>query len=167
MGSVRPIVAVKRALCGLMVLLALAQVPLFPGEKAVFRARDIRGRSWDSAALEGRVILIYFWATWCSVCSGKIPELRSLDESYGARGLEILGVSVDTANRSAVSAYLNRNRIPWPQFHDGRGVGGGLARMFDVQQVPAYVLLSRDGRLLWSGSGGGDLRLTVAAQFAP
>src|SRR5687767_9074991 len=44
---------------------------------------------------KGKVILLDFWATWCGPCKVEIPHFIELQNTYGARGLQVLGVSVD------------------------------------------------------------------------
>ena len=44
--------------------------------------------------MEGKVVLINFWATWCGPCRMEIPEFNELQKSYHQNGLEILGISV-------------------------------------------------------------------------
>lgn len=143
-----------RARIILTLLVALAGVSDLTGgppeatAKQPFEVRDTAGRVWRGDALKGKFTLIYFWATWCNLCKAALPELERLEKAYGPGGLEILGVSADTAGRAEVTAYLNRNRVRWPQVHDGRGMDGEAVRFFGVTQLPAYVLLDGHGNLL-------------------
>ncbi len=61
------------------------------------------GKSFDLAALRGKVVLVTYWATWCEPCREEMPALSSFYRLNHARGLEIIGISVDRAkDRPAV-----------------------------------------------------------------
>ena len=113
-----------------------------------FEARDLDGRRWTAAELDGRVVLLDFWATWCAPCLAEIPTLRRASERFGDRGFLVLGVSLDRGERRNLESFLRRQGIDWPQVHDGRGVDGPLARRFRVTAVPRTFLIDRAGRIV-------------------
>jgi cytochrome c biogenesis protein CcmG, thiol:disulfide interchange protein DsbE len=55
----------------------------------------MNGDSFDLAALRGRVVLVHFWATWCSPCREEIPALNAFYRRYHDQGVELIGVSAD------------------------------------------------------------------------
>jgi len=61
--------------------------------------KDVDGREVKAADFKGKVVLVDFWATWCAPCRKEIPEYVALQEKYRARGLVILGFSLDEAPR--------------------------------------------------------------------
>jgi hypothetical protein len=94
-----------------------------------------------------------------------MEELRELEQRYSNQGLLVLGVSIDSGNRRSVVRFLNRHRVSWPQFHDGRGVSGDLAKAFGVRQVPLAVLLDREGEVASVFSGGAGLAEAVKEEM--
>ncbi|HVC29618.1 MAG TPA: TlpA disulfide reductase family protein, partial [Steroidobacteraceae bacterium] len=54
-------------------------------------------REWTLKSLRGKVVLVNFWATWCSPCRVEMPTLNALYRRYHARGLDLLGLSIDQA----------------------------------------------------------------------
>jgi cytochrome c biogenesis protein CcmG, thiol:disulfide interchange protein DsbE len=58
---------------------------------------QLDGREFDLAKLRGKVVLVNFWATWCSPCRSEMPTLDAFYRRYHARGLDVLGLSIDEA----------------------------------------------------------------------
>ena len=115
---------------------------------AAFDARDLAGRRWTASSLAGRVVVVDFWATWCAPCLADLPWLRRLHERGAGRSVQVLGVSLDVGERRTLVAWLNRQRVDWPQIWDDRGYGGGLARQFGITTLPASILVAPDGRVV-------------------
>jgi thiol-disulfide isomerase/thioredoxin len=113
---------------------------------ATLDVEDLDGRRWTSADLRGRVVVLDFWATWCAPCLAEIPVLRRIDSTYDDDRVQVLGVSLDVSDRRNLHAWLNRQRIDWPQVWDGRGYDGELPVRFGVGSLPASVLIGPDGR---------------------
>lgn len=132
---------------------ARAQSPYFSradlqGAVAELDALDLEGRRWTGSDLKGRVLLVEFWATWCAPCLTQIPLLSELRARYGPERFEVLGVSLNSSQRRDFVAWVNRQRLSWPQIHDGRAFNGRVARTFGVRALPASVLLDQRGRVV-------------------
>ncbi len=110
--------------------------------------RDLDGREWRRPELEGRVVLLDFWATWCAPCLAQFPVFREALERFGDDGLLIVGVSMNESDRATLERFLASRDVGWPQVHDGRGLTGPLARRFDVTALPRTVLVDRRGRVV-------------------
>ena len=106
----------------------------------------LHGEPVDLAALQGQVVLVDFWATWCGPCRDEMPNLRAAYQKYHARGFEIVGISLDK-DQAKLEQYLADNQLPWPQYFDGRGWQNGIAQRFNIHSIPASFLLDRDGVL--------------------
>ena len=85
---------------------------------------DLKGRRWDRAALDGQVVPVDFWATWCAPCLAQLPKLRSAYERYHDAGFEIVAVSLDQSSRSRLLSWLRRHPMPWAVVHEERGFDG-------------------------------------------
>jgi thiol-disulfide isomerase/thioredoxin len=77
------------------------------------------------ANLQGRPLLINFWATWCPPCVREMPLLNSFYRQHQANGLQMIGIAVDSVK--PVAAFLERNPVDFPILLAGAD-GSGLAR---------------------------------------
>jgi thiol-disulfide isomerase/thioredoxin len=120
------------------------------------------GRQVSLAKLRDKVVLIEFWASWCVPCKEQIPHIKAMYDKYHALGFEVVGVSIDfEEDRKKFIAYCDRNKIPWPQYFDGRRTERGqpvLAVTYSISSVPDGWLLDQGGKLV-ATFGGSDHKI--------
>lgn len=122
-----------------------------PRHIAAFTAKDTDGQPADLASLRGKVVLLNAWATWCKPCRQEIPFLSALQSREGARGLTVVGVSVDAAaDREAVLAAVPRLGLRYTVWLDPEARIESLA---GTNAVPASVLIDREGVVRWRHVG--------------
>ncbi|HEX8819681.1 MAG TPA: redoxin domain-containing protein [Archangium sp.] len=129
-----------------------APAPLAAGQPAPeYTARTLEGQPASLAAERGQVVLVNLWATWCEPCRFELPELAALHERHAARGLRVVGVSVD-ARRTAseVRDFVARRKLPYTFWHDPEDRISGA---FGVTTLPASFLVDRQGTIVWSHVG--------------
>lgn len=103
------------------------------------------------AELQGRVVLLNVWATWCPPCREEIPALQELHERYAARGLEVVGVSVDAQGEAGtVREFVKSYGMTYPVWLDP---ADRVSSAFRLTGVPSTFLIGRDGTLLWKHLG--------------
>ena len=141
----------------LFVAAGLAMTPPAPDALARLDAIDISGRRWTSQQMRGRVVLIDFWATWCAPCLADIPGLKALRQRHDRADFEIVGVSLDVSSRRTFVSWINRNRIDWPQIHEGGGYAADTATLFGVDRLPMNILVDRDGSVAATNLRGAEL----------
>ncbi len=106
------------------------------------------GSDLSLANYEGKVVLIDFWARWCTPCLERMPEFIQLYQKYHAKDLEVIGISLD-GDRTNVEAVLQENPgMQWPQFFDGNAWDSKIAALYGVEMMPFTVLISRDGTII-------------------
>jgi len=129
---------------------AKAPVKLQVGEPAPqFIRGDLQGRSFDLKAQRGKVVLIDFWASWCAPCIVAIPHLVQLQEKYGARGFQVVGVSMDDSAK-ITKETMQEIRFNYPVVPGDAKLGnlyGG------VLGLPLQFLVGADGKILAIRSG--------------
>ena len=89
-----------------------AYVPAtFPREAPAFALNGLDGRP---LSLQGKVVLLDFWATWCVPCRKSMPELQALHWKYAERGFTVVGVSIDEGPATKVKKFVASKRLTYP-----------------------------------------------------
>src|ERR1700731_1980685 len=106
----------------------------------------------DLSDYSGKVVLINWWRTSCSWSQKESPRLVELYKKYHDKGLEIIGVSDDTADSVAqVPAYLKRYGITWPVGLNDQGEFIREIRPLGQGDTPGNYLVSRSGEITYLG----------------
>ena len=106
----------------------------------------------DAAALQGKVVVVDFWASWCAPCKRSFPWWNEMQTKYGARGLQVVAVNVDK-ERADADAFLARNSSRVALTFDAEGE---TPKRFQVKAMPTSVLIGSDGRVLLRHEGFRD-----------
>jgi len=125
--------------------------------KKLFDGVDLDGNRWSWETMQGKVVLIDFWATWCGPCVAEIPHIQETYDKYKEAGFVVVGVSLDGGDKNEFLKECDNLGVGWPQIFDGKGWDATLARSFNIWGVPTPVLLDRDGRVVAvDGKARGD-----------
>ena len=108
-----------------------------------FTLKDLGGKDVSLSGLKGKVVMLDFWATWCPPCRESIPALTAIHEEYAAKGVEIVGVSMDE-DFSAVAPFVKEKAIPYTILLGGQS---DLSDVYRVRGIPTIYLLDRKGNL--------------------
>ncbi len=112
-------------------------------------------------SLQGRVVYVDFWASWCAPCREALPALDALYRKHGDAGFTVVAVNVDT-ERDAALGLLKRLSLSYPVVFDPAGV---WPETFGLRGMPSGYLLDRTGvvRFIKTGYQAKDLPKLVAA----
>ena len=108
-----------------------------------FTLKDANGADIRLSALQGKVVLLNFWATWCHGCKTEIPWFMEFAGRYNHNGLVVLGVSMDDDGWKSVKPYAADKKINYPVV-----IGSdSIAKQYGVETMPMTYLIDRRGRV--------------------
>jgi thiol-disulfide isomerase/thioredoxin len=110
-----------------------------------FAVTTIDGQRISMDDLQGKVVLLDFWATWCGPCREALPHMQRVAKKFQGQPLVILSVSLDK-DEKAWKDFITKNEMTWPQYRDG-SFEGTIARKFSVDAIPHTFTIDADGVL--------------------
>jgi thiol-disulfide isomerase/thioredoxin len=108
-----------------------------------FRLKTLDDQEITLTKLEGKAILLDFWATWCGPCRESIPHLAQLYKTYHQRGLEVIGMSMDKGDIDSVWRFVKSMDIPYPIIITPDEV----ERSYGVTGLPTAILIDKEGKI--------------------
>ena len=105
---------------------------------------NLEGKPVTSESLKGKVVIVDFWATWCGPCRASIPHLVALQNTYKAKGFEVVGVSLDQQGPAVVEAFVNKYEIPYTIVMGNQKVVDSFG---GVRGIPTAFIISQDGKI--------------------
>ncbi len=110
-----------------------------------FSITTVDGQRMSMDDLQGKVVLLDFWATWCVPCREALPHIRQVAKKFQGEPLLILSVSLDSEEQKWKD-FIVKNEMTWPQYRDG-SFSGPIAKMFAVNAIPHTFTIDADGVL--------------------
>ncbi|MYN27605.1 redoxin family protein [Duganella sp. CY42W] len=104
------------------------------------------------AKLQGKVVYVDFWASWCGPCRQSFPWMNDMQAKYGGKGLQIVGVNVDAKSDDA-RQFLTATPARFAIAFDPQGA---TPRSYGIKGMPSSVLIGPDGKVLLEHSGFRD-----------
>ena len=120
--------------------------------------------------LKGKVTIIDFWAAWCGPCRRENPNIVKIYNEYHDKGLEIIGVSLDGNSRQSnpKKAWLDaieKDKLAWTQVSHLKYFNDPVARLYDVNAIPATYILDKDGKIVAKNLRGRQLESKIQQLF--
>ncbi len=108
-----------------------------------FTLKSLGNQEMTLASLKGKVVLLDFWATWCTPCKEAIPHLIQLHKDYEDKGLTVIGMNVDKGEEEVVRRFVRSMEIPYPILFASEEV----TRSYGVSALPTTILIDREGKI--------------------
>jgi thiol-disulfide isomerase/thioredoxin len=109
--------------------------------------RDLQGRERRLADYRGKIVVLNFWATWCTPCLKEMPLLVSLQTRYADKGVQVIAASADDdSTKAQIPAFVKKLKMNFPVW-----VGATTEHMQNLglgSALPATAFIDRDGKIL-------------------
>jgi thiol-disulfide isomerase/thioredoxin len=127
---------------------------LFTGDlkPADFILPDMNDRKIRFSDFRGKVVLVNFWATWCTPCVKEIPSLMKLKQKVDSDGFEILTINIGES-KEKIEAFVNANPVNLPVLID---LDGKTIKDWRVYVYPSNYILDKTGRIKYAHRGALD-----------
>ncbi|HEV7220042.1 MAG TPA: TlpA disulfide reductase family protein [Terriglobales bacterium] len=140
-------VKVRALVIPAFVLLATIAFGREHDEAAPLSLRDTHGNTQDISKYKGKIVVLNFWATWCTSCRHEMPLLAEMQEKYEDKGVVVLGASVDDEkSQSLIQPFAESNKIPFPLLVGA--TSDQMARFKLGEVIPATAFFDADGKLI-------------------
>ena len=114
-----------------------------------FSMVTLDGEYLTSEDLQGKVVLLDFWATWCAPCRNALPVLRRLSRKMEKDPFVL--ISLSSEDESVITAFVEENGMNWPHYRDERG--NFFRNLFQARSLPTYILIDHEGIMVFRSTG--------------
>jgi cytochrome c biogenesis protein CcmG, thiol:disulfide interchange protein DsbE len=108
---------------------------------------DTESRSVSLAKMQGKVVILNFWGSWCGPCRYETPDLVKMHQELSSKGLEVLAINYGDDRESAL-AFMNRNQVKYSVILDR-----GYTDLYNVGSFPTNIVIDRHGRIRYRLEG--------------
>jgi peroxiredoxin len=109
-----------------------------------FKVVTDSGRTITRSDFGGKLLVLHFWATWCTGCVEEIPSLETFQREFGPQGVVVLGVSVD-ANEKLYRRFMEQFRV---SYATSRDPSWDIAASYGTFQLPESYIIDRSGKVV-------------------
>ncbi|WP_421793930.1 TlpA family protein disulfide reductase [Hydrocarboniphaga effusa] len=122
------------------------------GQAPAISLPDLTGQPRTLAEFRGKLVLVNFWATWCTPCLKEIPMLIDMQTRFGEQGLQIVGPAMDTPE--AVRNKAPQLGIPYPVLVGDAEIVDAMQALGDtLGALPYSVLIDANGEIVFRKHG--------------
>ena len=133
----------------LLVAATGVQAKSHDGGKAPSFSLPTRQGSVALDSLEGKVVYVDFWASWCGPCQQSFPWMKTMYDRYGSKGLAIVAINLDK-DRGAAESFLEKHPAPFTVAFDP---SGKTAKAFKVWGMPTSYVVDKSGAIVSTHAG--------------
>ncbi|HYM34417.1 MAG TPA: TlpA disulfide reductase family protein [Steroidobacteraceae bacterium] len=119
-----------------------------------FSRADLNGKTVHLADYRGKLVLLNFWATWCAPCREEMPQFSEWQREYGAKGLQVIGVSMDD-DAAPVKEFIAQRPVTYPILMGDAKLGESFG---GVLGLPTSYLIDPQGRIVTRYRGESNLK---------
>lgn len=120
------------------------------------------GRTLSLKEAMGKVTIIDFWASWCTPCRKENPNVVALYNEFHAKGLNIIGVSLDK-DAAKWKEAIAKDDLTWSHVSNLQFWTDPIAVLYNIKSIPATYILDENGVIIASNLRGEELRAKIAS----
>ncbi len=125
-----------------------------------FSAKTPQGVTVSLKESLGKVTVIDFWASWCGPCRKENPAVVALYNEFHAKGLNIIGVSLDK-DAAKWKEAIAKDKLTWTQISNLQEWKDPIALQYKVEQIPTTYLLDETGKIIAKDLRGAELKAKI------
>jgi len=135
----------------------MAIKPVSVGQKAPeFTATGMDGKPVNLADYKGKYVMLDFWASWCAPCRHENPNVVKQYGIYHPKGLNILGISLDTDKGAWMQAAAT-DKLTWTHVSDLKTFEGPTEKLYHIEAIPSNFIINPEGIIIAKNVTGSDL----------
>jgi peroxiredoxin len=130
-----------------------SQLQQQPGKIAIGSAapeitmNDVNDKPFSLSQLQGKYVLVDFWASWCGPCRGENPNVVAAYNQYKDKNFTVLGVSLDKDKASWLNA-IKQDNLTWQHISDLKYWSSAAVQLYGFDGIPFNVLIDPKGKIL-------------------
>jgi peroxiredoxin len=117
-----------------------------------FEVKTSDGTRFNLDDMQGRVVLMDFWATWCGPCNEELPHLAKIVKEFAEQPLVVISISADH-DEAKWKEFIAKHNMTWVQYRDA---DGSIAKLFNNNLLPSYYMIGSDGVMVSYNRMGAD-----------
>ena len=129
--------------------------------------KNLDGSPFKIADKKGKVVLLNMWATWCGPCRGEMPALVKLQNEYGNKGFEVIGLNTDDEGADQIKQFAEQMNLNYTLAWVDTKTQVELLKISKFQGIPQSFLIDRDGYLRGVFTGGGASTIQKLDELVP
>jgi peroxiredoxin len=121
-------------------ILACVMMSLAQPKAPDFTLNDLAGKSVSLSSLEGKIVVVDFWAMWCTACKEAFGELNAISKELGEKNVMVVGINLEKAKPEKVAAFVKKAGIDYTVLLDPET---STAKLFTIKGVPSLVIIDK------------------------
>ncbi|MBT6295170.1 MAG: TlpA family protein disulfide reductase [Nitrospina sp.] len=110
-----------------------------------FKLRNIKGNYESLESYRGEVVVLNFWATWCTPCRIEMPSFEKLYRRYRSEGVTVLAITLDKNSENKIKSFVDEYGLSFPILLDEKGE---VERLYPSMTIPFTYIIDRQGRIV-------------------
>lgn len=112
-----------------------------------FSYPNIDGVKTSLSDLEGKVVVIDVWATWCAPCKKEAPYFHDLEKKYHGKDVAFISISLDE-NKEAWEKYMKKKKPEGMHLHAPKAFASNLAKEYQINAIPRFMVFDKAGKVV-------------------